>query len=146
MILPQQNSRPSRSRLVAKAVAATKLATDKKAPAKSTEMSPETAADLYRDMMLGRDFEDMCAQMYYRGKMFGAHRRSSCVPEPIPPTPAPPPPRTCMGPIDLPLSPSCPRTLSHATKHVGMRTRSTQSPSHIDAGHEGAAPKQGAAA
>nr|QCI04945.1 Pyruvate dehydrogenase E1 component alpha subunit [Callithamnion tetricum] len=26
---------------------------------------------LYRDMMLGRNFEDMCAQMYYRGKMFG---------------------------------------------------------------------------
>nr|YP_009313925.1 Pyruvate dehydrogenase E1 component, alpha subunit [Hommersandiophycus borowitzkae]SCW22179.1 Pyruvate dehydrogenase E1 component, alpha subunit [Hommersandiophycus borowitzkae] len=27
--------------------------------------------DLYRDMILGRSFEDMCAQMYYRGKMFG---------------------------------------------------------------------------
>ncbi len=26
---------------------------------------------LYRDMVLGRSFEDMCAQMYYRGKMFG---------------------------------------------------------------------------
>lgn len=26
---------------------------------------------LYRDMVLGRNFEDMCAQMYYRGKMFG---------------------------------------------------------------------------
>nr|QCI04751.1 Pyruvate dehydrogenase E1 component alpha subunit [Bornetia secundiflora] len=26
---------------------------------------------LYRDMFLGRNFEDMCAQMYYRGKMFG---------------------------------------------------------------------------
>nr|YP_009395188.1 pyruvate dehydrogenase E1 component alpha subunit [Bryothamnion seaforthii]ARW63956.1 pyruvate dehydrogenase E1 component alpha subunit [Bryothamnion seaforthii] len=26
---------------------------------------------LYRDMLLGRYFEDMCAQMYYRGKMFG---------------------------------------------------------------------------
>jgi pyruvate dehydrogenase E1 component alpha subunit len=26
---------------------------------------------LYRDMILGRSFEDMCAQMYYRGKMFG---------------------------------------------------------------------------
>ena len=26
---------------------------------------------LYEDMLLGRNFEDMCAQMYYRGKMFG---------------------------------------------------------------------------
>ena len=26
---------------------------------------------LYEDMYLGRSFEDMCAQMYYRGKMFG---------------------------------------------------------------------------
>lgn len=26
---------------------------------------------LYEDMVLGRVFEDMCAQMYYRGKMFG---------------------------------------------------------------------------
>nr|YP_009237773.1 pyruvate dehydrogenase E1 component alpha subunit [Gracilariopsis lemaneiformis]YP_009294621.1 pyruvate dehydrogenase E1 component alpha subunit [Gracilariopsis chorda]AJO68462.1 pyruvate dehydrogenase E1 component alpha ubunit [Gracilariopsis lemaneiformis]AML79815.1 pyruvate dehydrogenase E1 component alpha subunit [Gracilariopsis lemaneiformis]AOM66881.1 pyruvate dehydrogenase E1 component alpha subunit [Gracilariopsis chorda]UAD88858.1 pyruvate dehydrogenase E1 component alpha subunit [ len=26
---------------------------------------------LYKDMLLGRIFEDMCAQMYYRGKMFG---------------------------------------------------------------------------
>ena len=26
---------------------------------------------LYQDMFLGRSFEDMCAQMYYRGKMFG---------------------------------------------------------------------------
>jgi pyruvate dehydrogenase E1 component alpha subunit len=34
-------------------------------------MSPEVAEDLYRDMYLGREFEEMCAQMYYRGKMFG---------------------------------------------------------------------------
>ena len=27
--------------------------------------------ELYEDMILGRSFEDMCAQMYYRGKMFG---------------------------------------------------------------------------
>nr|YP_009244044.1 pyruvate dehydrogenase E1 component alpha subunit [Gelidium elegans]AMK96286.1 pyruvate dehydrogenase E1 component alpha subunit [Gelidium elegans] len=27
--------------------------------------------NLYEDMLLGRSFEDMCAQMYYRGKMFG---------------------------------------------------------------------------
>lgn len=26
---------------------------------------------LYQDMVLGRSFEDICAQMYYKGKMFG---------------------------------------------------------------------------
>jgi pyruvate dehydrogenase E1 component alpha subunit len=31
----------------------------------------EEALELYEDMLLGRAFEDMCAQMYYRGKMFG---------------------------------------------------------------------------
>nr|YP_010156021.1 pyruvate dehydrogenase E1 component alpha subunit [Cumathamnion serrulatum]QQY85277.1 pyruvate dehydrogenase E1 component alpha subunit [Cumathamnion serrulatum] len=31
----------------------------------------ETLLILYEDMLLGRNFEDMCAQMYYRGKMFG---------------------------------------------------------------------------
>ena len=31
----------------------------------------ETILSLYEDMILGRNFEDMCAQMYYRGKMFG---------------------------------------------------------------------------
>ncbi|EMS48424.1 Pyruvate dehydrogenase E1 component subunit alpha [Triticum urartu] len=31
----------------------------------------EEALELYEDMILGRNFEDMCAQMYYRGKMFG---------------------------------------------------------------------------
>lgn len=35
------------------------------------KLDSETAKDLYQDMKLGRDFEDMCAQMYYRGKMFG---------------------------------------------------------------------------
>ncbi len=31
---------------------------------------------LYRDMTLGRRFEDKCAEMYYRGKMFGfVHQR-----------------------------------------------------------------------
>ncbi len=39
--------------------------------AKLGEMSPETAKDIYRDMFLGREFEEMCAQMCYRGKMFG---------------------------------------------------------------------------
>ncbi|MFM7470516.1 MAG: pyruvate dehydrogenase (acetyl-transferring) E1 component subunit alpha [Nodosilinea sp. LVE1205-7] len=37
-------------------------------------IAPITAADalvLYEDMTLGRLFEDKCAEMYYRGKMFG---------------------------------------------------------------------------
>ncbi|KAI8569927.1 hypothetical protein RHMOL_Rhmol02G0315800 [Rhododendron molle] len=31
----------------------------------------EEGLELFEDMVLGRGFEDMCAQMYYRGKMFG---------------------------------------------------------------------------
>ena len=34
-------------------------------------LSSEKARDLYRDMFLGREFEERCAEMYYRGKMFG---------------------------------------------------------------------------
>lgn len=34
-------------------------------------ISVSSILELYEDMMLGRKFEDMCAQMYYRGKMFG---------------------------------------------------------------------------
>lgn len=34
-------------------------------------ITQEKLLALYRDMLLGRYFEDMCAQMYYRGKMFG---------------------------------------------------------------------------
>lgn len=34
-------------------------------------MNSETMLLMYRDMLLGRIFEDMCAQMYYRGRMFG---------------------------------------------------------------------------
>ncbi|GAQ81347.1 Pyruvate dehydrogenase E1 alpha subunit [Klebsormidium nitens] len=40
----------------------------------STQESPVDKQEglmLYEDMVLGRTFEDMCAQMYYRGKMFG---------------------------------------------------------------------------
>nr|YP_010199003.1 pyruvate dehydrogenase E1 component alpha subunit [Hydropuntia urvillei]UAD88452.1 pyruvate dehydrogenase E1 component alpha subunit [Hydropuntia urvillei] len=35
------------------------------------EINSEIVLSLYEDMLLGRYFEDMCAQMYYRGKMFG---------------------------------------------------------------------------
>nr|YP_010337313.1 pyruvate dehydrogenase E1 component alpha subunit [Pulvinaster venetus]UNJ16898.1 pyruvate dehydrogenase E1 component alpha subunit [Pulvinaster venetus] len=38
---------------------------------KISNFSPEIIKELYEDMLLGRNFEDMCAQMYYRGKMFG---------------------------------------------------------------------------
>jgi pyruvate dehydrogenase E1 component alpha subunit len=41
----------------------------------STEVSSlltrELGFTLYKDMILGRRFEDKCAEMYYRGKMFG---------------------------------------------------------------------------
>ncbi len=36
-----------------------------------SSMSIKTLLSLYEDMLLGRYFEDMCAQMYYLGKMFG---------------------------------------------------------------------------
>ncbi|MEB3314554.1 MAG: pyruvate dehydrogenase (acetyl-transferring) E1 component subunit alpha [Cyanobacteriota bacterium] len=36
-----------------------------------TELSAVDARVLYEDMVLGRFFEDKCAEMYYRGKMFG---------------------------------------------------------------------------
>nr|YP_010471106.1 pyruvate dehydrogenase E1 component alpha subunit [Synarthrophyton patena]UVF62935.1 pyruvate dehydrogenase E1 component alpha subunit [Synarthrophyton patena] len=38
---------------------------------KNDEITNEQILILYEDMVLGRNFEDMCAQMYYRGKMFG---------------------------------------------------------------------------
>lgn len=38
---------------------------------KKLGLTPEVGKLLYRDMYLGREFEEMCAQMYYRGKMFG---------------------------------------------------------------------------
>ncbi|KAK7397475.1 hypothetical protein VNO78_18649 [Psophocarpus tetragonolobus] len=34
-------------------------------------ITKEEGLQVYEDMILGRFFEDMCAQMYYRGKMFG---------------------------------------------------------------------------
>jgi pyruvate dehydrogenase E1 component alpha subunit len=39
--------------------------------ATNTKISQEEGLLLYEDLVLGRSFEDMCAQMYYRGKMFG---------------------------------------------------------------------------
>nr|QCI04192.1 Pyruvate dehydrogenase E1 component alpha subunit [Anotrichium furcellatum] len=37
----------------------------------SSDLTKEVLYSLYKDMCLGRNFEDLCAQMYYRGKMFG---------------------------------------------------------------------------
>lgn len=39
--------------------------------ATSAEVSSAEGLTLYEDMILGRYFEDKCAEMYYRGKMFG---------------------------------------------------------------------------
>lgn len=40
-------------------------------PSPILPIAASEALGLYQDMVLGRSFEDMCAQMYYRGKMFG---------------------------------------------------------------------------
>jgi pyruvate dehydrogenase E1 component alpha subunit len=34
-------------------------------------ITTDEALIVYEDMVLGRTFEDKCAEMYYRGKMFG---------------------------------------------------------------------------
>ncbi|MGF1460809.1 MAG: pyruvate dehydrogenase (acetyl-transferring) E1 component subunit alpha [Leptolyngbyaceae cyanobacterium] len=34
-------------------------------------LTPEEGLTVYEDMVLGRYFEDKCAEMYYRGRMFG---------------------------------------------------------------------------
>lgn len=38
---------------------------------KHSSITKDEILNLYEDMVLGRSFEDMCAQMYYRGRMFG---------------------------------------------------------------------------
>jgi pyruvate dehydrogenase E1 component alpha subunit len=40
-------------------------------PATKANISRDEGLTLYEDMVLGRFFEDKCAEMYYRGKMFG---------------------------------------------------------------------------
>jgi pyruvate dehydrogenase E1 component alpha subunit len=39
--------------------------------AASAQITKEEGLKIYEDMVLGRLFEDKCAEMYYRGKMFG---------------------------------------------------------------------------
>lgn len=67
---PSQNSAPRRQTgAVRVQAAASELVKEK--PTTETVVSKEVGLALYEDMVLGRTFEDMCAQMYYRGKMFG---------------------------------------------------------------------------
>jgi pyruvate dehydrogenase E1 component alpha subunit len=40
-------------------------------PTSPAQINREDGLMLYEDMVLGRMFEDKCAEMYYRGKMFG---------------------------------------------------------------------------
>ncbi len=40
-------------------------------PSDRAKLDRNTGLHLFRDMTLGRRFEDKCAEMYYRGKMFG---------------------------------------------------------------------------
>ena len=37
----------------------------------SAKIDHDIGIKLFKDMTLGRRFEDKCAEMYYRGKMFG---------------------------------------------------------------------------
>ena len=39
--------------------------------ASTAQINKQEGLQLYEDMVLGRIFEDKCAEMYYRGKMFG---------------------------------------------------------------------------
>jgi pyruvate dehydrogenase E1 component alpha subunit len=40
-------------------------------PVTQAAVSREEGLTLFKDMVLGRSFEDKCAEMYYRGRMFG---------------------------------------------------------------------------
>jgi pyruvate dehydrogenase E1 component alpha subunit len=47
------------------------MALDTLSPTTALDITPEQGLVLYEDMVLGRTFEDKCAEMYYKGKMFG---------------------------------------------------------------------------
>ncbi|KAI5069901.1 hypothetical protein GOP47_0014244 [Adiantum capillus-veneris] len=47
------------------------LLADKPSVIPAAAITREEGLILYEDMVLWRSFEDMCAQMYIRGKMFG---------------------------------------------------------------------------
>ncbi|KAA8516223.1 hypothetical protein F0562_019402 [Nyssa sinensis] len=59
------------SRRSATVVAVSDVIKEKKLKSSNLLITKEEGLDLYEDMVLGRAFEDMCAQRYYRGKMFG---------------------------------------------------------------------------
>jgi pyruvate dehydrogenase E1 component alpha subunit len=54
-------ARPGRASVKVMAVAAVKPI-----PAKKAAVTAEEASEIYRDMVLGRRFEDACAEYYYR--------------------------------------------------------------------------------
>ena len=62
---------PAETKRDVTANAASTVAPPSAKASKQSVLSKEIAADTYKDMVLGREFEEMCAQMYYRGKMFG---------------------------------------------------------------------------
>ncbi|KAF5201639.1 Pyruvate dehydrogenase e1 component subunit alpha [Thalictrum thalictroides] len=66
---------PSTNRLRSAVVAVSDVVKEKKlktsASTSNLLITKEEGLVLYEDMVLGRVFEDMCAQMYYRGKMYG---------------------------------------------------------------------------
>lgn len=66
-------------------------------------ISAEEAHKLYHDMVLGREFEEMCAQMYYRGKMFGFVHLYSGQEAVSTGAPCPPPLLACCSPALLPV-------------------------------------------
>ncbi|KAJ0971162.1 hypothetical protein J5N97_019121 [Dioscorea zingiberensis] len=65
------SSSSSSSRLRPLHAAPSDLLADKTNLGPAPVISRDVALELYEDMVLGRSFEDMCAQMYYKGKMFG---------------------------------------------------------------------------
>ncbi|CAK9328704.1 unnamed protein product [Citrullus colocynthis] len=69
--IPSLSKSNTRSRS-SPAVAVSEVVKEKKLkPSSNLLITKEEGLVLYEDMILGREFEDMCAQMYYRGKMFG---------------------------------------------------------------------------
>jgi len=64
-------ARPARVAVRVNAVATTAKKEAASNSKLAASLTPEVAKTLYYDMVLGREFEEMCAQMYYRGKMFG---------------------------------------------------------------------------
>lgn len=63
--------KPKRRNVAISAKKVQATASPVKSTAGQSKISAEEAKTLYQDMFLGREFEEMCAQMYYRGKMFG---------------------------------------------------------------------------